>query len=104
MLISSLLFYQKLREYLEAIGFKVNPYDPCVSKNMICDEQITVTWHVNYLKLSLSDKNIVNYFIQWNKDTYEDITKLKLSREKIHDYTSMTLDYTTSGEVEIYMK
>ena len=42
-LIESLLFYQKLRNYLEAIGIKVNPYDPCVANNMIRDKQMTIT-------------------------------------------------------------
>ena len=30
LLISSLLFYRKLRGELEAYGFKINPYEPCV--------------------------------------------------------------------------
>ena len=35
MLESTLLFYKKLRNDLESIGFVVNPYDPCVSKRTI---------------------------------------------------------------------
>ena len=34
-LIASLLFYKKLRKDLEAISFKLNPYDPCVANKMI---------------------------------------------------------------------
>lgn len=30
MLEASMLFYQKLKSDLEAIGFKFNPYEPCV--------------------------------------------------------------------------
>ena len=30
----SLLFYRKLRKELEAYGFKVNPYDPCMTNKM----------------------------------------------------------------------
>ena len=30
----SLLFYRKLRGELEAYGFKINPYDPCVGNKM----------------------------------------------------------------------
>ena len=33
-MISSLLFYIKLRGELEAYGFKINPYDPCVGNKM----------------------------------------------------------------------
>ena len=39
MLIVSLLFYQNLRNDFEAIGFKVNPYYPCVAKNMISNKK-----------------------------------------------------------------
>ena len=35
MLQSALLFYKKLRKDLEGIGFKVNPYDPCVANRTI---------------------------------------------------------------------
>ena len=34
MLKSALLFYRKLRGDLESMGFKINPYNPCVA-NMI---------------------------------------------------------------------
>ena len=37
---------------LEEIGFKINPYDPCVANRIIKDTQQTVTWHVNNLKSS----------------------------------------------------
>ena len=32
---SALLFYEKLVGYLEAHGFRINPYDPCVAIKMI---------------------------------------------------------------------
>ena len=32
---SALLLYEKLVGYLEAYGFKINPYDPCVAKTMV---------------------------------------------------------------------
>jgi hypothetical protein len=31
---ASLLFYWKLRKELEAYGFEINPYDPCVPNKM----------------------------------------------------------------------
>ena len=68
------------------------------------DKQITVTWHVDYLKVSHSDKNIIGSFIQWTNDTYEDVTNIDPPRVSIHDYPSMTLDYTTSVRVKICMK
>ena len=56
---SALLFYEKLLGELEAYGFKINPYDPCKAKNMICGKQLTVCWHVEDLKISCVDVNEV---------------------------------------------
>jgi len=51
MMVSSLLFYWKLRKDLEQLGFKVNPYDICVANKMINEKQITVLWHVVRLQI-----------------------------------------------------
>ena len=39
---SALLFYEKLVEDMEAYGFRINPYDPCVANKMLGGKQITV--------------------------------------------------------------
>ncbi len=47
---ASLLFYRKLRLELEAYGFEVNPYDPCVANlESPGGKQLTVIWHVDNL-------------------------------------------------------
>ena len=56
---SAPLFYRKLRSELEAYGFTVNPYDPCVANKMINGKQMTVPWHVDDLKISHMDSNEV---------------------------------------------
>ena len=104
MLITSLIFYKNLKKDLDDIGFKVNPYDPCISTKMVSNKKMTITWHVDDLKVSRADQDVVYAFIQWAKDTYEDIKELKPSRVKIYYYLDMTLDYTTSGEMNIYTK
>ena len=58
------MFYKNLVGDLEAYGFKINPYDPCVTKNMIGGKQITVCWHVDDLKISCVDANEVTKMIQ----------------------------------------
>ena len=42
MLRAVLLFYERLRSTLEDMGFKVNPYNPCVANKMVEGGQITV--------------------------------------------------------------
>ena len=65
---------------------------------MIQDKQITINWHVYYLKVSHDDKDIIDAFIECTKEIYEYETKLKPSRGKIHEYLAMTMDYATPGK------
>ena len=45
--------------YLDAYGFRINPYDPCVANKSIGGNQLTVCWHVDNLKISCVDANEV---------------------------------------------
>ena len=62
MMMSSLLYYLKFRGDLEAIGFQVNPYDPCVANRIIENQQHTVIWHVDDLKSSHVNKKVNDDF------------------------------------------
>ncbi len=53
---ASLLFYWKLRKELEAYGFEIIPYDPCIVNKMIeAGKQLMVIWHVEDLMGSCED-------------------------------------------------
>ena len=49
---AALLFYQKILGDLMAIGFELNPYDPCVANNIINRKQLTLVWHIGDIKAS----------------------------------------------------
>ncbi len=55
MLKSDLWFFEKLRDDLEADGFVINDYDLCVANKMVNGTQMTVTWHIDNLKISHKD-------------------------------------------------
>ena len=57
---SALLFCEKLVGDLEAYGFRINPYDPCVVKKMIVGKQLTVCWHVDDLKYHIRERGNKN--------------------------------------------
>jgi hypothetical protein len=99
MMISSKLYYQKFTKDIESIGFKVNPYDPCVANRMINGKQHTVTWHVDDLKSSHVDPKVNDVFLEWLKKIYanDNIGEVKVVRGKKHDYLAMTLDYSNPG-------
>jgi hypothetical protein len=94
---SALFFYLKLLGDLEANGFVINPYDPCVANKMVNAKQFTITWHVDDLNFSHEDQNEVTKIIKWLKEIYGD--DMRVSREKKHDYLGMDLDFTVAGIV-----
>jgi hypothetical protein len=59
---AALLFYKKLKKDLEGIGFKINPYDPCVANRTVNGKQHTVTWHVDDIKSSHVDPKVNDNF------------------------------------------
>ena len=70
---SALLFYQKLSGDLVKQGFKINPYVPCVANCMVNGHQLTVTWHVDDLKVSHRDEKVVSEFVKWLGSVYGDL-------------------------------
>lgn len=47
MIVYSILYYKNFRRETRDIGFKVNPYNICVSKKMKYSKQQKFTWHVD---------------------------------------------------------
>ena len=105
MLEAALLFYKKLKKDLESIGFKTNPYDPCVANQVINGKEHTVTWHVDDLKSSHVDAKVNDHFLKWLEKMYGDekLAPVKSSRGNIHDYLAMKLDFTEKGNVKVNM-
>ena len=60
MMVSSLLYYKKVRMDIEEIVFRVNPYNICVAHRMIKDKQQTLCWHVDGVKSSHIDLSLIH--------------------------------------------
>jgi hypothetical protein len=105
MLQSSLLYYKKFRGDIELIGFKVNPYDPCVANRIINGKQQTVTWHVDDIKSSHMDPKVNDEFLEWLKKNYasDNIGEIKAVRGHRHDYLGMILDFSIPGVLQVDM-
>ena len=113
---SSLLFYRKLRGELEAYGFKINTYDPCVGNKIVTTEnlvpvtdkrgriirdkngskkmykvkeekQITVIWHVDDLMMSCEDNFELTKLSLYLANIYG--PKLATHLGNKHDYLGM---------------
>ena len=86
---------------MEAFGFEVNPYDPCVANKMANGSQITVTWHVDDLKILHKDSGEVTKCIKYLQKIYGE--KMTIHRGKVHDYLRMDLDFSSSRVLKIGM-
>lgn len=100
---ASLLFYRKLKSKLESWGFEINPYDWCVANKMIDGEQCTVVWHVDDLKISHKDTDVVTSILKQLNDEFGKEAPLSVTRGKVHDYLGMRIDYSEPGKVKITM-
>ena len=105
---AEILFYSKFVGDITPIGFKLNPYDPCVENTLINGNKMTVAWHVDYLKVSQKSKNIFNRMEKWPKKNYERLFEygsenMKISRGNIHEYLGTILNFSEPGEVNITM-
>ena len=93
MLRASLLFYKILRSDLENMGYKINPYDPCVANKMVNRHQMTIFWHVDDLKVSHKDKNAVMALAEKLAELYGPNTTV--SRGKLHEYPGVDIDWNS---------
>ena len=98
---SALLFYKKLLNVLRSVGFKVNKYDPCVANKIVDGSQMTVTWHVDDLKVSHKNKKRVDEFEAWLRSIYGNV---KSQRGKHVDYLGIILDYSEKGKLKVSIK
>jgi len=100
---AAMLFWKDLTKSLTDWGFIVNPYDRCVANKIIDGKQCTVLWHVDDIKISHVNENIVTSVIKYLSEKYGKEAPLTVTRGKVHHYLGMTLDYNIYGKVQIKM-
>ena len=103
MLVASLLWYIKFTKDLKKIGFKFNPYDPCVANRKERGKQHTIKFHVDDLMSSHIDPRVNDEFDVWLNKKYGAYGAVKCTRGKIHDYLGMKMDFTEKGKVKVDM-
>ena len=103
MLIAAILWYLKFRKDLEDLGFKFNPYDPCVANRMVKGSQHTICFHVDDLMSSHKDKRVNDHFLIWLNKKYGKHGEVKATRGHVHDYLGMTFDFSEKGKAKVDM-
>ena len=101
---AALLFWKNLRAFLiNDQGFEVNQYDWCVVNKDINGKQCTIGWHVDDLKISHVDKDVVEEIIMALDNKYGKEIPITVHRGPIQEYLGMTIDYTVKGKVSFSM-
>jgi hypothetical protein len=71
---------------------------------MINGKQCTILWHVDDLKISHVDEDVVTDVINKLSAEFGKEAPLTINRGKIHEYLGMTLDFTEPGVARITMQ
>jgi hypothetical protein len=100
---AALLFWRRLSSQLKEWGFIVNPYDPCVVNKQINGKQCTILWHVDDLKISHVDPEVVTSIIEMVNGEFGKEAPLTVVRGKVHEYLGMTIDFSTVSKVRFSM-
>jgi hypothetical protein len=82
------------------MGFVLNSYDTCVANKRINGTVCTIIWHVDDLKISHVDPEIVSEIIS---DISKKYGKLQVSRGKVHEYLGMTINFSQPKTVQVIM-
>ena len=99
------LFWENLTDFLcKDLGFTLNPYDSCVANKIINGKQCTIAWHVDDLKISHVDLDVVKHIVSQLNDRYGKETPLSVTHGPVHEYLGMTIDFSNEGEVSFIMK
>jgi hypothetical protein len=66
-------------------------------------KQCTILWHVDDLKISHVDSDVVTKTISTINQEFGKEAPITVKRGKVHDYLGMTLDYSMKGKVMVKM-
>jgi hypothetical protein len=97
---AALFFWENLSGFLvNELGFELNPHDSCVANKEINGKQCTIIWHVDDLKLSHVEQDVLEDIAAKINEKYGKETPVTVHRGKVHDYLGMTLDFSEDGKV-----
>jgi hypothetical protein len=91
---AAMLFWKDLTGTLVDMGFEVNPYDMCVANKTINGKQCTIVWHVDDLKVSHMESEVLEKMVDQLNKKFGTINPLVVTRGDVHDYLGMRLNFT----------
>jgi len=74
-----------------------------LANKLINGKQCTIIWHVDDLKISHVNKNVIEDNIRLLNEKFGKESPLTTTKGKVLEYLGMTLYYMTKGKVKISM-
>jgi hypothetical protein len=103
-LLGAILFYQKLSKQLNDWGYVQNDYDPCTLNKVINGEQVTIQFHVDDLKISHKDQDVLDSILN-DLDVKFGTKKKALTASigLIHNYLGITINFNERNKMKFTM-
>jgi hypothetical protein len=98
---SAIIWYETFCGTLKDLGFKLNPYDPCVANKFVNGKQLTIAWFVDDTKISHADSKVVDWLINEIEKKHD---KMTVYRGKQHTFLGMDIEFLKNGRLKILMK
>lgn len=98
---SALLWYELFSTTLKAMGFELNPHDPCIANCEIDGKQCTIAWYVDDTKISHANQDVVS---RVTSQIEEHFGKMTVTRGKEHTFLGMNIKYTDDRKAVLSMR
>ena len=102
-LLAAIIFYKKLSKRFQDQGFICNDYDMCTFNKMMNGNQLMVQFHVDDLKASHPDLDVLWDFVNQLHKEFGKEHQLTENIGKLNDYLGITIDYSIKGKVVFTM-
>lgn len=77
---------------IEQIDYEINPHDTCMANKIINNNNHTLTWYLDDVKVSYVEPKVNNKLVEWHNSMCGSLGPVKVKRGKVHDYLGMNLD------------
>ena len=81
----------------------MNNYDLCTFNKMVNGEKLTVQFHVDDLKASHKEQNVLDGFLNNLRTEFGQEDELVKTKGLVHEYLGITIDYSLPGKVVFTM-
>ena len=98
-----LIFWIKLSNSIDKMGYQRNKYNWCVVNNIFKVRQCTILWHADNLKMLHVNSDVVSHVLADIDSEYGNILKMTIKHGKIHKYLGMAINYSFPGKVKFSM-